>query len=125
MKIAALIARILLGFIFLFFGLNGFFNFLHGQLPGGTAGQFLGALTVSHYALVVSALQVIGGALLWIGRYIPLGLTILAPILVNILLFHITMAPSSILPGIVATILWCVLFARHRSAFAGILSANG
>jgi putative oxidoreductase len=124
MKIAVLIARILLGLIFVFFGLNGFLNFLHAQLPGGVAGQFLGAMFVSHYLLAIAAFQVIGGALLLIGRYVALGLTILAPILVNILLFHITMAPG-ILPGIVATILWFIVFAGHRSAFAGILSANG
>ena len=67
----------------------------------------------------------IGGALLLIGRYIPLGLVILAPIIVNILIFHITMAPAGIVPGLVATILWFIVFAGHRSSFAGILSANG
>lgn len=125
MKIAVLIARILLGLIFLFFGLNGFFNFLHAQLPGGTAGQFLGALFVSHYLLAIAAFQVIGGVLMLIGRFIPIGLVILGPVLVNILLFHITMAPAGILPGLVCTILWFIIFAGHRSSFAGILSANG
>jgi putative oxidoreductase len=125
MKIAVLIARILLGLIFVFFGLNGFFNFLHATLPGGVAGQFLGALFVSHYVLAVAAFQVIGGALMLVGRFIPLGLVILGAILVNILLFHITMAPAGILPGIVCTILWFIIFAGHRSAFAGVLSANG
>jgi putative oxidoreductase len=125
MKIAVLIARILLGLIFVFFGLNGFFNFLHAQLPGGVAGQFLGALFVSHYVLAVAAFQVIGGALMLLGRFIPLGLVILGAILVNILLFHITMAPAGIGPGIVCTILWFIIFTGHRSAFAGVLSANG
>jgi hypothetical protein len=95
-------------------------------LPGGLPGQFLGAMYVSHYSAAVSALQIIGGALLLIGRYIPLALTILGAILVNILLFHITMAPAGLVPlPIVATILWFIIFAGHRSAFAGILSANG
>jgi putative oxidoreductase len=125
MKIAVLIARILLGLIFVFFGLNGLFNFLHAPMPTGVAGQFIGALFVSHYVLVVAALQVIGGLLMLIGRYIPLGLVILGAILVNILLFHITMAPAGIGPGIVCTILWFIIFAGHRSAFAGVLSANG
>src|SRR5690242_5817191 len=100
MKIAVLIARILLGLIFVFFGLNAFLHYLPAQLPPGTAGQFLGAMFVSHYVHVVSAFQVIGGVLMLIGRYIPLGLCILAAILVNILTFHITMAPAGILPGI-------------------------
>jgi putative oxidoreductase len=125
MKIAVLIARILLGLIFVFFGLNGFLHFLPAQLPPGVAGQFLGALFASHALLFIAAFQVIGGALLLIGRYIPLGLVILAPIIVNILIFHITMAPAGIVPGLVATILWFIVFAGHRSSFAGILSANG
>jgi uncharacterized membrane protein YphA (DoxX/SURF4 family) len=125
MKIAVLIARILLGLIFVFFGLNGFLHFLPAQLPPGVAGQFLGALFASHALLFIAAFQVIGGALLLIGRYIPLGLVILAPIIVNILIFHITMAPTGIVPGLVATILWFIVFAGHRSSFAGILSANG
>jgi putative oxidoreductase len=125
MKIAVLIARILLGLIFVFFGLNGFLHFLPAQLPPGVAGQFLGALFASHALLFIAAFQVIGGALLLIGRYIPLGLVILAPIIVNILIFHLTMAPAGIVPGLVATILWFIVFAGHRSSFAGILSANG
>jgi putative oxidoreductase len=125
MKIAVLIARILLGLIFVFFGLNGFLHFLPAQLPPGVAGQFLGALFASHALLFIAAFQVIGGALLLIGRYIPLGLVILAPIIVNILIFHITMAPAGIVPGLVATILWFIVFAGHRSSFAGVLSANG
>ena len=125
MKIAVLIARILLGLTFVFFGLNGFFNFLHAQLPGGVAGQFLRSLFVSHYLVGIAACQVIGGALLLIGRFVSLGLVILGPILVNILLYHITMAPMGLPLAGVATILWFVVFAGHRSAFAGILSANG
>ena len=125
MKIAVLIARILLGLIFLFFGLNGLLNFLHMPLPGGLPGQFLGALYVSHYSAVISVLQIIGGVLLLIGRYIPLALTILGAILVNILLFHATMAPAGLPLALVTTILWFIVFAGHRNAFAGILSANG
>jgi putative oxidoreductase len=124
MKIAVLIARILLGLIFVFFGLNGFLHFLPAKLPTGVAGQFLGALFASHYLLAIAGFQVIGGALLLSGRYIALGLTILGPILVNILLFHLTMAPGIFL-GLIATVLWFIVFAGHRSSFAGILSANG
>src|SRR6266852_8551934 len=62
MKIAALIARFLLGLVFLVFGSNGFLHFLPMQpLPPGAAGQFVGALLASHYFLVVSALQLAGG----------------------------------------------------------------
>ena len=124
MKIAVLIARILLGLIFVFFGLNAFFNFLHAPMPTGLAGQFIGALYTSHFYVVPFGFQLIGGLLLLSGRFVPLALVILAPILVNILTFHLTMAPG-ILPGLVCTVLWFIIFAGHRSSFAGILSAKG
>jgi putative oxidoreductase len=124
MKIAVLIARILLGLVFVFFGLNAFFNFLHAPMPPGLAGQFTGALFASHFYVVPFGFQILGGLLMLVGRYVPLGLVILAPILVNILTFHLTMAPG-ILPGLVCTLLWFVVFAAHRESFRGILSANG
>jgi putative oxidoreductase len=124
MKIAVLVARILLGLIFVFFGLNGLLNFLPSPPIPGLAGQYVGALVASHYVLAVAALQVIGGILLLIGRYIPIGLVILAPIIVNILLFHITMAPASIGPGLLATVLWIIVFVGVRRAFDGIFAAK-
>jgi uncharacterized membrane protein YphA (DoxX/SURF4 family) len=124
MKIAVLIARILLGLVFVFFGLNAFFNFLHAPMPPGLAGQFTGALFASHFYVVPFGFQILGGLLMLVGRYVSLGLVILAPILVNILTFHLTMAPG-ILPGLVCTVLWFVVFAAHRESFRGILSANG
>ena len=121
MKITAVIVRFLLGFIFLVFGLNGFFNFLPMPPPTGVAGQFLGALFVSHYLAVVFALQLIGAVLLLINRYVPLALAILAPIIFNILFFHFLMAPSGVPLALVATILWILVFLSVRSAFAGLL----
>jgi putative oxidoreductase len=121
MKITAVIARFLLGLIFLVFGLNGFFNFLPMPPPTGVAGQFLGALFVSHYLAVVFALQLIGAVLLLINRYVPLALAILAPIIFNILFFHFLMAPSGVPLALVATILWTLVFLSVRSAFAGLL----
>jgi putative oxidoreductase len=125
MKIAALIARYLLGLIFLIFGLNGFLHFIPNQpMPAGPAGQFLSAMVDSHYLLPVCAVEVIGAILLLINRYVPLGLTLLAPVIFNILLFHIFMAPAGIAPGIVVTILWFLVASRVRFAFAGILQSR-
>ena len=121
MKITAVIARFLLGLIFLIFGLNGFFNFLPMPPPTGVAGQFLGALFVSHYLAVVFSLQLIGAVLLLINRYVPLALAIPAPIIFNILFFHFLMAPSGVPLALVATILWILVFLSVRSAFAGLL----
>ena len=111
MKIVTLIARILLGLVFLVFGLNGFLNFLNtGPAPTGLAGQFLGALILSHYYWVVAALQIAGGALLLVNRFVPLALVLLGPIIVNILCFHVFMNPSGAPPAAVATILWFIVF---------------
>ena len=95
MRIASIVARYLAGLIFLVMGLNGFLHFIPFPPPTGVAGQFMGALYVSHYLWVIFAFQVVGGALLLINRYVPLALAILAPVIVNILVFHITMAPSA------------------------------
>ncbi len=120
MKTSINISRFLLGLIFLIFGLNGFLHFIPMPPPSGVAGQFLGAMFVSKYLLVVSGLQVISGALLLIDRYVPLALTILAPIIVNILLFHGLMNPDGLGLALFVTVLWGVIFAGVRSAFAGI-----
>lgn len=121
MKIVALIARILLGVVFLVFGLNGFLHFIPmGTMPTGLAGQFATVLMESHYVLFVSAFQVIGGALLLVNRYVPLGLTLLAPVIVNILLFHILMALSGLPLAIVVAILWCIVAYRQRQYFSSL-----
>ena len=121
MKITSVIARFLLGLIFLVFGLNGFFHFIPMPPPTGVAGQFMGALFVSQYLVVVFALQLIGAVLLLINRYVPLALAILAPIIFNILLFHLLMAPSGLPLALVATTLWILVFLGVRLAFAGLL----
>ncbi|MBV8114665.1 MAG: hypothetical protein JO300_07985 [Silvibacterium sp.] len=120
MKIAALIARILVAIVFLFFGLNGFLHFLPGQLPPGLAGQFVGAMSQSHYDFFVSGIQVIGGALLLINRYVPFALTILGPVIINILLFHLLLFPIGWQPGVVCAILWIILFIHYRQYFSGL-----
>src|SRR5438270_13530065 len=120
MKIIAIIARFLLGFIFLVFALNGFLHFIPASLPSGTAGQFVGALFVSNYLVVVFLLQLVAAVLLLINRYVPLALTLLAPIIVNILLFHLLMALNGLPLALVVTVLWIVVFLSVRSAFAGL-----
>ena len=123
MRIVTLIARILLGLMFIVFGLNGFLNFLNmGPMPTGLAGQFIGALVQSHYFWVVAALQVIGGVLLLVNRYVPLGLVLLGPVIVNILLYHIFLNPAGMFNAIVVTVLWFIVFYAYRHHFSGIFS---
>ncbi len=123
MKITATIARILLGLIFVFFGSNGFLHFIPmPPLPDNDAGHFAAVLAHSHYIVVVSALQVIGGALMLIGRYVPLGLILLGPVIVNILLYHALMDPKGIVPGLVTAILWFIVAHQRRADLAGIFA---
>ena len=124
MKIVGAIARYLLGLMFLVFGLNNFFNFLHGPLPPGTAGEFLGLLVSTHFAYAVGAVMGISGILFLFNRYVALGLVLLGPVLFNILVFHIVMLPKTIGLGVFATLLWLLVFWRHRSAFAGLFQAK-
>src|ERR671919_487816 len=107
MKIVTLIARLLLGLTFFVFGLNGFLNFLNmGPMPTGLAGQFIGALFVSHYYWVIAGLQIVGGVLLLVNRFVPLALVLLGPVIVNILLYHLFLNISGLGLAIVVTILW-------------------
>lgn len=123
MKILSLVARILLGLLFVVFGLNGFLNFLNmGPMPTGLAGQFILALVGSHYFWVVAGLQIAGGALLLVNRYVPLGLVLLGPVIVNIILYHLFMNPSGIVLPIVVVILWFIVFYAHRQNFTGIFA---
>ena len=124
MKILTNVSRFLLGFIFLVFGLNRFLHFIPMPPPSGVAAQFLGSMFVTKYLLFVFAIQLIGGALLLINRYVPIALTILGPIIVNILLFHSLMNPDGLSLALFVTILWAVVFASVRSAFAGIFQAR-
>ena len=122
MKTLTIIARILLGLIFVFFGSNGFLHFLPmPPLPQGVTGEYLHAFFASGYVYVISGFQVAGGLLLLIGRFVPLGLTILAAIIVNIWTFHLLMAPEGLPPAVVVTILELFLVWSYRASFAGIL----
>jgi putative oxidoreductase len=122
-KIAATIARYLLAIMFVVFGLNMFLHFIPTPpIPPSPLADFNHALSASHYDLAVGFFQVASGVLLLINRFVPLALTILAAIIVNIDLTHITMAPSGLPMAAVVSLLWLLVFLRMRSNFAGIFS---
>lgn len=123
MKIAVVIARILLGLIFLVFGLNNFFHFLPAQMPPGDGAVMAGIMFKHGWVTFHGVLYVIAAVLLLIGRYVPVGLTILGPFLVNILLFHLTLMPG-IGPGLFATVLELFLIWAYWPAFRGIFTAK-
>ncbi len=121
MKIVTLVARLLLGLIFVVFGLNAFLNFINmGPPPSGLAGQFMGALAQSHYFWVVAALQVVSGALLLVNRFVPLALVLVGPVIVNQVLYHLLLNRSGAALAIVVVILWLIVFYQHRQYFSGI-----
>lgn len=124
MKIAVIIARVLLGLLFFVFGLNAFIHFIPMQPIPGDAGIFVNLLYAHGWLTFLGLLYVIAGVLLLIGRYVPVGLVILGPILVNILLFHITLAPSGIAAGVIATLLELFLIWAYRPAFRPIFTEN-
>ena len=123
MRIASIVARYLLGLMFTVIGLNGFLHFIpQPPLANPLTIQFLVAVSASHFAAFFFAVQVLGGLLLLSGFFVPLALTLLAAELYNILAFHITLAPSTAAPAIVACVLWVLVFLPHRESFKGIFS---
>src|SRR3954466_3120263 len=122
MKTATIISRVLLGLMFVTFGLNMFLNFIPmPPPPEGPAREFMTALFISHYLYVVGALQVAGGLILLSGRWMPLGLTLLGPVIVNILCFHLLMAPAGLPMALVVSFLALFLLWRYREHFAGLV----
>jgi len=125
MKIASVVSRYLLGLMFTVFGLNGFLNFIHQPPPANPlAMQFFVVVSESHFAAFFFAVQVLGGLLLLSGFFVPLALTLLAAVLYNILAFHLTFAPATIAPALVACVLWVLVFLQYRERFNGIFSAK-
>ena len=125
MRITSIIARYLLGLMFTVFGLNGFLNFIHQPPPTNPlALQFLVSVSESHFAAFFFAIQLLGGLLLLSGYFVPLALTVLAAELYNILAFHLTLAPASIPPALVASVLWILVFSQYRESFKGIFVAK-
>jgi uncharacterized membrane protein YphA (DoxX/SURF4 family) len=119
-------ARVLLGLIFLVFGLNGFLHFLPQPPMSGPPAEFAGALMATGYMFpLLKGTEVICGALLLAGRFVPLALTVLAPIIVNIVAFHAFLAPSGLPLALVVVALELFLAWSYRSAYRALLRARG
>lgn len=123
MKIAVIIARILLGFVF---AASGTVSLLKLGKMGGMpadATTFLSLMVAHHYTTFVAIVMLIGGLLLLIGRFVPIGLVCLGPILVNILLFHFLFHVRGSVTGLVCTALEVFLIVAYRSSFRGLFVA--
>lgn len=121
MKIATIIARILLGLVFTVFGSNAFIGFIKMPPMSGPAGDFIMAMANTHYLYVVGFCQVVGGLILLIGRYVPLGLTLLGPVIVNILAYHIFMNHEGLPLAVVVAVLALFLLWRYKENFRGLV----
>jgi hypothetical protein len=125
MKTASTVIRILLGLMFTVFGLNGFLHFIPMQSQPQPAMNFFGALAGTGYMIpLIFSGQLIGGLLLLTGIAVPLGLVILAPIVVNILLFHLFLAPGGLAIAFVVVAMEAFLAWCYRDAFAPLFSSS-
>jgi uncharacterized membrane protein YphA (DoxX/SURF4 family) len=124
MRYVILGARVLLGLIFLIFGLNGLLHFFKPPLPTGDALTWYGIMAAHHWMNFVAVEQLVGGLLLLVGRFVPLGLTLLGPVIVNILLYHALLWPHGYAIAILALILELLLLAVYWRSFAPLLYPN-
>jgi len=125
MKIATTIARILLGLVFLVFGANKLHAFFpSGPMPTGPAGQFLGAMVATKYFMIVGICESVPGLFLLFNRYVPLALTILGPVIVNIFLTGLLMDSRGLPAAGAVTALWLFLFYRFRANFTPLFEAR-
>ncbi len=127
MKFAVIGARVLLGLIFTVFGLHGFFHFSFIPMPemSEAGGTFMGALVgTGYFMMVVKAVEVLAGLMILTGRFLPLGLILLAPVTVHILLFHLFLDPAGMGMAIFVVAMQLFLAWSYRDSYSGILQAN-
>jgi hypothetical protein len=118
-------ARLTLGLIFSVFGLNGFLHFIPQPPHAGAAGAYLGALAATGYMFpLIKGTELIAGLLLLAGRAVPFALTLLAPVVVNIVLFHLFLEPASLAIPVITLALGLYLAWTERAVFAPLFSAG-
>ena len=126
MKLVVLVARILLGLVFVVFGFNHIVPFIHGPMPGGDAGTLITVMSAHKWFVFYGLVDVVAGLMLLAGRFVPLGLTLIAGMGVNILLFVMTLEPTASGLGmpLFLAVLELLLVYAYRDSFAGIFSAK-
>lgn len=123
MKYVIIIVRVLLGLMFAVFGSNAFLHFIPMPEMHGQAGAFIGALASSGYIYVIGALQVVGGLCLLVGaRFVPLGLILLGPVIVNIVLYHIFLDQQGLPMAICIALASLFLLWIYRYKFPAIFN---
>src|SRR4051812_37638840 len=120
MKYAVIIVRVLLGLMFAVFGSNAFLHFIPMPQIEGQAGVFIGALIGSGYIYPIAVCQILGGLLLLSGRFAPLGLTLLGPIIVNSVLYHVFLDRTGLAMGFCVSACALFLLWNYRDKFPAI-----
>ncbi|MDE2924162.1 MAG: DoxX family protein [Acidobacteriota bacterium] len=122
MKHLPTIARILLGLLFVFGGVTGLFELVEQPEVGEEAAAFMGAIMDTGYLWpVIKVTEIVCGVLLILGMFVPLALVVLAPVALNILLFHVFLEPSGLVFGVVLLVLGLYTAHQHRESFSGVL----
>jgi len=123
MQKVVMVARLLLGLVFAVFGLNVFVPFLPAPEMSETAGSFYGALLGSGYLVpLLGVTKLTAGIFLLAGILVPLALTLLAPVVVNIVLFHVFLDPAGMPIAILVLVLEVFLAWAYRDSFKGVLN---
>jgi uncharacterized membrane protein YphA (DoxX/SURF4 family) len=124
MKVAVLIARILMGLVFVVFGFNKVVTFLPMPMPTGEAGALMLMWYTHKWLMFYGLIETAAGLMLLTGRFVPLALTLLAGVGLNILLFHITFEPQGLPIPLVLAVLEVFLVYVYRASFAGIFAVK-
>lgn len=118
------VGRVLLGLPFLVFGLAYFIPFMPMPPPEGEVALLMGGLVATKIMTAAKVVEVVTGLMLLSNRFVPLALTLLAPVLIAIVLINATYNPSQLGLPIVLVLLGVALAWHHRQAFAGLLRAR-
>ena len=115
-------SRVALGLVFFIFGLNGFFDLFSTPTPEDTAHGFLTGLAAAPYFFpLLKGVEAACGALLLWGRYVTLSLVALAPVVVNIVIFHAFLDPTGLTVAAVVSVLYTHLVWKNRSTLSVLL----
>lgn len=127
-RYAPVVARCLLGLLFCVAGLNGLLNFFPppppNTMPAGALSFSVALVHTGYFMPLLAATQTLGGVLLVVNRFVPLALAVLAPIVLNILAFHVFLAPGGLVMAGVVLALEAYLAWAYRAAFKPMLAAR-
>ena len=117
-RIIHIVARFSFSFILLFFGLNQFLHFLPSHHFPPEAQALFNAFHQAGYILhAVGFVQILLGIVLFFNKYVPIGLVLFAPILVNVILFHVCVDIGGIPKALPTLLLYAYFVFKHRNLF--------